>query len=353
MPPNILSEHLSEWDHTRTAFQGISLDYSRFQSDSLLECYLGEYRRIKEHTPDVPVTTNFMGTYKPLDYFKWAPYLDVVSWDNYPSNRSEPWQVAFRHDLMRGLKEGMPFMLMEQTPSQQNWQPQNALKRPGVLRLWSYQAVAHGADTVMYFQLRQSRGACEKFHAAVISHAGHENTRTFREVAELGRELKELGDTLIDSRIEARIAILFDWENWWALEYSSGPSIDLKYIPQVEAYYAACWKQNLAVDIVHPDMDLSRYDVVLAPALYMARDGFPEKIQQFVEAGGTFVTTFMSGIVDENDLVILGDIRARCASSLAFGSKRSTRSFPTTKTRSSSTRFPRSSRASKGPIRHG
>ncbi len=140
----------------------------------------------------------------------------------------------------------------------------------------------------------------------MISHAGDENTRTFREVAELGRELKELGDTLIDSRIEARIAILFDWENWWALEYSSGPSIDLKYIPQVEAYYAACWKQNLAVDIVHPDMDLSRYDVVLAPALYMARDGFPEKIQQFVEAGGTFVTTFMSGIVDENDLVILG-----------------------------------------------
>ena len=306
VPPNILSEHLSEWDHTRTAFQGISLDYSRFQSDSLLECYLGEYRRIKEHTPDVPVTTNFMGTYKPLDYFKWAPYLDVVSWDNYPSNRSEPWQVAFRHDLMRGLKEGMPFMLMEQTPSQQNWQPQNALKRPGVLRLWSYQAVAHGADTVMYFQLRQSRGACEKFHAAVISHAGHENTRTFREVAELGRELKELGDTLIDSRIEARIAILFDWENWWALEYSSGPSIDLKYIPQVEAYYAACWKQKLAVDIVHPDMDLSGYDVVIAPVLYMAREGFAEKMQQFVEAGGTFVTTFMSGIVDENDLVILG-----------------------------------------------
>ncbi|HLS90001.1 MAG TPA: beta-galactosidase, partial [Limnochordia bacterium] len=279
---------------------------SRFQSDSLLECYLGEYRRIKEHTPDVPVTTNFMGTYKPLDYFKWAPYLDVVSWDNYPSNRSKPWQVAFRHDLMRGLKEGMPFMLMEQTPSQQNWQPQNALKRPGVLRLWSYQAVAHGADTVMYFQLRQSRGACEKFHAAVISHAGHENTRTFREVAELGRELKELGDTLIDSRIEARIAILFDWENWWALEYSSGPSIDLKYIPQVEAYYAACWKQKLAVDIVHPDMDLSGYDVVIAPVLYMAREGFAEKMQQFVEAGGTFVTTFMSGIVDENDLVILG-----------------------------------------------
>ena len=306
VPPNILSEHLSEFDQTRTAFQGISLDYNRFQSDSLLECYLGEYRAIKEHTPDVWVTTNFMGTYKPLDYFKWAKYLDVVSWDNYPSNRTDAASIAFRHDLMRGLKGGQPFMLMEQTPNQQNWQPHNALKRPGVLRLWSYQAVAHGADTVMYFQLRQSRGACEKFHGALISHAGHERTRVFRECQELGRELNELGDAIIDATIEAKIAILFDWENWWALEYSSGPSVDLKYVPQVEAYYAACWGQKLAVDIVHPEMDLSRYDVVIAPVLYMLRPGFAEKIQAFVERGGSFLTTFMSGIVDENDLVVLG-----------------------------------------------
>lgn len=306
VPPNILSEHLSERDSTRTAFQGISLDYNRFQSDSLLECYLGEYRAIKEHTPDVLVTTNLMGAYKPLDYFKWAKHLDVVSWDNYPSNQTETAETAFRHDLMRGLKAGQPFMLMEQTPNQQNWQPHNALKRPGVIRLWSYQAVAHGADTVMYFQLRQSRGACEKFHGALISHAGHEGTRVFRECSELGRELKELGDTLIDATIESRIAILFDWENWWALEFSSGPSVDLKYVPQVMAYYRALWKQKHAVDIVHPEMDLSRYDVVIAPVLYMLQPGFARKIEAFVERGGTFVTTFMSGIVDQNDLVTLG-----------------------------------------------
>lgn len=306
VPPNILSEHLSELDPTRTAFQGISLDYSRFMSDSLLECYKAEYEAIKKHTPDVMVTTNLMGTYKPLNYFAWAPYLDIISWDNYPSNKADMSNIAMRHDLMRGLKGGKPFMLMEQTPSQQNWQPYNGLKRPGVMRLWSYQAVAHGADTVMFFQLRRSQGACEKYHGAVISHAGHENTRVFRECAHLGKELVELGDTLLDSTIDSKAAIVFDWENWWALEYSSGPSVDLKYLPQIEKYYRAFWNQNIPVDMIHPDMDLSRYRVVVAPVAYLLQPGFAEKVEKFVEGGGTFVTTFFSGIVDENDRVVLG-----------------------------------------------
>lgn len=306
VPPNILSEHLNEHDPTRTAFQGISLDYQRFMSDSILECYKLEYEAIKKHTPDILVTTNLMGTYKPLNYFEWAKYMDVVSWDNYPSNRDDMSNIAMRHDLMRGLKAGKPFMLMEQTPSQQNWQPYNGLKRPGVMRLWSYQAVAHGADTVMFFQLRRSRGACEKFHGALISHAGHENTRVFRECQALGQELVKLGDTLLDSTIDAKVGLIFDWENWWALEYSSGPSVDHKYLPQIEKYYRACWSQNIPVDLVHPDMDMSKYKVILAPAAYLLQPGFAEKIEKFVEAGGTFLTTFFSGIVDENDLVVLG-----------------------------------------------
>ena len=306
VPPNILSEHLSESDPTRTAFQGISLDYQRFMSDSLLQCYIEEYQAIKEHTPDVMVTTNFMGTYKPLNYFAWAPYLDIISWDNYPSNKTDMSTIALRHDLMRGLKEGQPFMLMEQTPSTQNWQPHNGLKRPGVMRLWSYQAVAHGADTIMFFQLRRSRGACEKFHGAVISHAGHEHTRVFRECAELGKELVELGDALLDSRIHARVALLFDWENWWALEFSSGPTVDLKYLPQIEKYYRACWNQNIPVDLISPAMDMDKYDIVIAPVAYLLQPGYAEKVEEFVSQGGTFLTTFFSGIVDDNDRAVLG-----------------------------------------------
>ena len=306
VPPNILSEHTSEWDHTRTAFQGISLDYWRFMSDSLLECYKDEYHAIKEHTPDVWVTTNLMGTYKPLNYFAWAPYLDVISWDNYPSNQADMSDIAMRHDLMRGLKEGKPFMLLEQTPSQTNWQAYNALKRPGAMRLWSYQAVARGADTVMFFQLRQSQGASEKFHGAVIPHAGHEHTRVFEECAHLGEELVELGDALLDSRTNARVGLLFDWENWWALEFSSGPSADLKYLPQIEKYYRACWSQNIPVDIISPAMDIDDYDVVIAPVAYLLQPGYAQRVEEFVSRGGTFLTTFFSGIVDDNDRVVLG-----------------------------------------------
>ncbi|NOU72238.1 beta-galactosidase [Paenibacillus sp. LMG 31458] len=303
VPPNALSE---EWGVDNTNFQGISLDYRRFMSNSLLDCYKLEYNAIKKHTPDLPVTTNLMGLYKELDYFKWAKHLDVVSWDNYPSLNTPISLTAMTHDLMRGLKQGQPFMLMEQTPSQQNWQPYNSLKRPGVMKLWSYQAVAHGGDTVLFFQLRRSVGACEKYHGAVIEHVGHEHTRVFRECAELGSELQKLSDSLLDTRIKARVAIVFDWENRWAIELSSGPTVALKYVDEVHKYYDALFKQNIQADLIGTDTDLSDYDIVIAPVLYMVKKGYAKRVEDFVRSGGTFLTTFFSGIVNENDIVSLG-----------------------------------------------
>ncbi len=303
----VVPDHRSEeWGENSSSFQGISLDYTRFNSDSMLECYQLEYDAIRSIIPDALITTNLMGFYKPLDYFKWAKHMDIVSWDNYPGLNTPVSFTALAHDLMRGLKDGDPFMLMEQTPSQQNWQPYNSLKRPGVMRLWSYQAVAHGADTVMFFQLRRSIGACEKFHGAVIEHAGHANTRVFRETSALGHELQKLGDQLLDSRIEASVAILFDWDNWWAIDKSSGPTVALKYVEQIHKYYKALYNRNVQVDIVSVDSDLSGYKLVIAPVLYMVKPGLAAKLEQFTENGGTFVTTFFSGIVNENDLVTLG-----------------------------------------------
>jgi beta-galactosidase len=303
VPPNALSE---EWGGNRTNFQSISLDYRRFQSDSLLDCYKLEADAIRKYSKDVPITTNLMGTYPELDYFKWAKEMDVVSWDNYPSIDTPFSFTAMTHSLMRGLKSGQPFMLMEQTPSQQNWQPYNSLKRPGVMRLWSYQAVAHGADTVMFFQLRRSIGACEKYHGAVIEHVGHEHTRVFRECAELGHELVKLGDTLLDSRVEAKAAIVYDWENRWAVELSSGPSVALKYVDEVHKYYDALFSQNIATDMISVEESLDKYDLVIAPVMYMIKPGFAEKVEEFTRRGGTFVTTFFSGIVNENDIVTVG-----------------------------------------------
>ena len=306
--PNLLSEHFAE---NRTTFQGISLDYRRFNSEGMLKCFQAEYDAIKSVIPDAKITTNLMGFYKPLDYQKWAKSMDFISWDNYPANEDPYSRIAMNHDLMRGIKGGQPFALMEQTPSVTNWLAYNALKRPGVMRLWSYQAMAHGADTVMFFQMRRSIGACEKYHGAVIDHVGNENTRVFREIAAMGQELKELGDNTLGARYHAKAAVFVDWDNWWGIEYSAGPSCDLRYLDEVFNYYRALEEQNYAVDIIGTEDDLELYDVVIAPILYMTKGDYDEKIRSFVKNGGTFVTTFFSGYVDEHDLVITGGYPGR------------------------------------------
>lgn len=299
--PNALSEGIG---HDKTAFAGISIDYRRFNSDSLLENFKLERDAIRQFDSQTPITTNLMGTFKGLDYFKWAKEMDIVSWDNYPSYNT-PWSfVAMTHDLMRGLKQA-PFMLMEQTPSQQNWQPYNSLKKPGQMRAQSYQTIAHGADTIQFFQLRRSIGACEKFHGAVIEHVGHENTRVFKETAALGEELSRLNEVL-GSETKAEVGVLFDWDNYWALEYTSGPTVDLTYVQQIHQYYRYFYEKNIATDLVSVDADFSKYQVLVAPVLYMVKAGMKEALESFVEQGGTLITTYMSGIVDQSDNVHLG-----------------------------------------------
>lgn len=306
--PDMRSEH---FETDRTTFQGISLDYRRFMSDSILECYQLEYDAIKSVLPDAAITTNLMGFYKPLDYFKWAKQMDFVSWDNYPANEDSYAKIAMSHDLMRGIKQGEPFALMEQTPSVTNWLPYNALKRPGVMRLWSYQAVAHGADTVMFFQMRRSIGACEKYHGAVIDHVGTGNTRVFREISVLGKELEHIGKRTFGMRTNSQIALMMDWDNWWAIEYSAGPSCKLRYLTELGRFYEVLRKMNYNVDIVEPGDDLTPYRMVVAPVLYMLRGDEDENIRSFVKNGGCFVTTYFSGYVQENDLVVTGGYPGR------------------------------------------
>ena len=300
--PNALSEGIGT---EKTAFAGISIDYRRFNSDSVLECYKLERDAVRKYNQEVVITTNLMGTFKDLDYFKWAKEMDVVSWDNYPAYDT-PWSmIAMKHDLMRGLKHEQ-FMLMEQTPSQQNWQKYNSLKRPGQMRAQSYQTMAHGADTIQFFQLRRSVGGCEKFHGAVIAHAGTADTRVFREVTQLGKELEKIGSRVMGSENHAKVGIIFDWENYWALEYTSGPNRDLRYVDQIEQMYNYFYNKNIAVDMIPIDADFSKYDLVAAPVLYMVKDGVAESLEAYVQAGGTLITTYMSGIVGQSDNVHLG-----------------------------------------------
>ncbi|MFI2432710.1 beta-galactosidase [Streptomyces sp. NPDC018693] len=305
-PPSALTEHWRGPDHT--AFQGITLDYRRFMTDALLGCFTAEKDAIRARDPDTPVTTNFMGTYQPLDYHRWAPHLDFASWDNYPPPDAPPTRPALAHDLMRGLKDGAPFWLMEQTPSTTACRDVNPLRRPGELRLATWQALAHGADAALYFQLRASRGACEKHHGAVIGHAGRDDTRVFREVAELGAELAELGGVTLGARTPARTALLFDWDSWWALELSDGPSRLVRYLDVVHAYYRAAREAGADVDVVPVTADLAPYDVVLAPALYLLKGDLAARLEAVAAHGGTVLATFLSGRVDEHDRAFLTDV---------------------------------------------
>ncbi len=304
--PDLRSEHFLADGRERTMFQGITLEYRRFMSQSMLDCFRLEYEEIKKVMPDIPVTTNLMGFYKPLDYQKWAKEMDFISWDSYPSPSDTPAQTAMQHDFMRGIKNQQSFVLMEQTPSVTNWQPYNRLKRPGRMRLLSYQAAAHGADAIQFFQIRRSVGACEKFHGAVIDHAGRDDTRVFRETEQLGEELERLGSVFLEGRTPAQTAVLFDWDNWQALEYSAGPSILISYMDAVTDYYAAAFELNVPVDIIGTDDVFDSYKVLIAPLLYMTKTGIDDKIRNFVNHGGIFITTYFSGIADEHDLVIPG-----------------------------------------------
>ncbi|WP_162012684.1 beta-galactosidase [Streptococcus sp. S784/96/1] len=301
--PNALGDAIG---YEKTAFAGLSLDYRRFMSDAILTNFIAEKEAIRIVDEKTPITTNLMGTYKGLDYFKFAKEMDIVSWDNYPSYDTPASFTAMSHDLMRGLKAGQPFMLMEQTPSQQNWQPYNSLKKPGQMRCMSYQAMAHGADTIQFFQLRRSIGGCEKFHGAVIDHVGHEHTRVFREVATLGKELEQLGNTILGARTQAKVGIIFDWPNYWALEYTSGPTQDLRYVEHIHHYYKEFYRRQIAVDMVGLDQDFSQYQVLVAPCLYLISDEQAKKIEEFVAQGGRFITTMLSGIATESDNVHLG-----------------------------------------------
>ena len=313
------------WSHTFTAWEqieppspigetsvhGLNLDWKRFVTDQTVAFMLNEIAPLRELSPDVPVTTNMMGTYPGLNYWRFAPHLDVISWDSYPTwhrgdDVSLAADVAFLHDLNRSLKGGKPFMLMESVPSATNWMPAAKLKRPGMHALSSLQAVAHGSDTVQYFQWRKSRGSAEKFHGAVVDHVGHEGTRVFRDVADVGVKLEKL-DAVIGTTVRPEVAIIYDWENVWAMNDAQGPRQgDKGCLRDCKDHYRPFWRRGIPVDVIDMEQDLGSYRVVVAPMLYMVRPGVAERIASFVRGGGTFVATYWSGIVDENDLVFLG-----------------------------------------------
>ncbi len=309
------SHRYTDWSQIEPvdhSIHGLMLDWTRFVSDQVLDFYLAEIKPLREITPTVPVTTNFMRPDVGLDYWAFAPHVDVIAWDSYPRWHSDPDELseaasaAFFHDLHRSYKQ-QPFLLMESTPSVTNWQGISRPKRPNMHQLSSIQAVAHGSNSVQYFQWRQSRGGEEKFHGAVVGHAGHERTRTFQEVSTVGKLLFEL-ESVVGSVNHAQVALFYDFQNEWALNLAQLPrSADKNYQERCQAHYRQLWRQGITVDIVNSTyIDLSRYKLLIAPMLYLLQDDVAERLGDYVRDGGTLVITYLSGVVNQSDLVFLG-----------------------------------------------
>jgi beta-galactosidase len=284
------------------------LDFRRFSSDELLGHYRSERDVLRRITPAIPITTNFMvnNRFNAVDYRSWAPYLDVVSNDHYlqAADPDAHIELALSADATRALADGGAWLLMEQATSAVNWQPRNVAKQPGQLLRNSLQHVARGADGICFFQWRASRAGAEKFHSGLVPHAGTDS-KVWREVVQLGRVLETIGE-VVGTRVESDVAILFDWQAWWACELDSHPSVDVRYTDLLQRYYRAFWKSGVTVDVTHPRTDLSRYRLVVVPTLYLVDDATVASLQHYVDNGGTVVVTYFSGIVDENDHIRLG-----------------------------------------------
>ena len=312
------------WSHTYDSFDqvespspngepflhGLNLDWKRFVTDQTLDFVKWEIDSIRSTGADQPATTNMMYYFYGLNYFKFGSLLDFISWDSYPLwHKHDDYLTALDtgmfHDMMRSIKD-QPFYLMESCPSATNWQSISKLKKPGLLSASSLQAVAHGSDSVLYFQIRQSRGSYEKFHGAVIDHYGGNDTRVFKEVSQVGTQLEALAK-IQGLKTDSKAAVLFDWESRWAMEDSAGPrNKNLYYKETVEKFYNAFKKYGINVDVIDSEKPLDKYKVLAVPMLYMFRAGFEEKLRRFVKNGGTVLMTYWSGIADETDLCFLG-----------------------------------------------
>jgi beta-galactosidase len=283
----------------------MALDYKRFFSDAFRELFRREKAILRRLTPEVPVTTNFMGLFPTIDQFSWADDLDFAALDSYPDPKdaTNPFGLPISHDLTRGIKQA-PFVLMEQVTSQVNWRPTNHLKAPGQMRLWSLQSVARGGDGIMFFQWRKSRYGAEKYHGAMVPHTPPEQSREYEESRRLGHDLQRLAPVR-GSQVQAETAILYDWSNRWLLEAESAPR-RFDYEGIVGEFHTALLRGGITADISPAERDLSAYRLVIAPLAYIVSEKAADNLRRFVANGGTLIMSFFSGVVDDRGHIALG-----------------------------------------------
>lgn len=297
--------------------KGMNLDWKRFVTDQVISFIDNEVAPLRKITPNIPVTTNMMAGNPLMDpfagynYQKIAKHLDIISWDSYPlwgndfqSTEELGQNVGLIHDFFSSLKH-QNFMIMENTPSRVNWAEIDRAKRPGMHQLASLQDIAHGSDSVLYFQLRASRGSAEMFHGAVIEHRHPEKTRVFQDVKNVGHDLEKIASIYPTNCAQAKVAIVYDYENVWALEDAEGYSREKKIWQTIQNQYKYFYQNDIPVDFVSPDDDFSQYKLLIDPMHFLMSQDYMNKLENFVKNGGNVVGTYISGVVDENILAYM------------------------------------------------
>ena len=315
------------WGHHYTSFDqvapprmartkhnpGLLLDFSRFTSDALLGHYLAERAVLREVTPGVPVTTNFMVMGEPgsAEYSRWAREVDIVANDHY-LHRDDPYpnsDLSFSADRVRGMAGGGPWMLMEHSTGAINWQGINLAKRPGQLARNSLAHIAHGSESALFFQWRQSTAGAEQYHSGMVPHAGPD-TRIFREVTEFGALLQRIAPAAGTRVATAKVALLFDEQSAWLLRATRGPSDRLSAVDLPKSLHRAFTARGIAVDVRPSSAPLDEYDVILAPTLPLADHTVSQKMQAATERGAHVLVGFATGLMDRNARVLTGDAAA-------------------------------------------
>lgn len=295
------------------SIMGLNLEWKRFTTWNTADYLRWEIQIFREITPDIPVTTNFMKLYSGLDYRVLAKQLDVISWDSYPRYHNDYESLydtcmenSFDHAVMRSMKRDRPFLLMESVPGAVNWHDYNKVKRPGMQRLAALQAVACGSDSVQYFQWRKSRGSFEQYHGAVLDHLGRDDTRIFKETVETGEMLSGL-KPVAGSVVKAKAALVFDWDNRWAIQDMKGLSQRKKeYEKTCMTFYRLLAELGVETDVISREDSLDSYALVAAPMLYLLGGGTAAKLKDYVSKGGQLLCTYLTGYVDRNTLCYLG-----------------------------------------------
>ena len=286
------------------------LNWCRFSSDTIVQFVKMQADLLHELTPQCPVTTNLRPLVHRFDHFDLAEVIDFVSIESTAALKAKSAELACEIDMLRSLKKTnirspggeTGFWVMEQKAGNVNWQDVNSLVRPGVLRMFTYQLVSRGADATLFFRWRQPRFGSEKFHGAVVPHSARNDGRVYKEVSQLGDEMKLLAPALKGTSVQAEACILYSHDNDWTLQQPMQPNKFFSLREHIQLFYNALHDRNIAVDFARPAEDLSRYKLVFAPSMHLLSGGEADRLKLYVQNGGTLVATFNTGLVDEQNM---------------------------------------------------